>query len=803
MSKDRCDHCGLYYDSSVLIQDSSFSTPKKFCCNGCQGIFHLLNESGLDNFYDKKGKTTLAPPTLKSDNLDKFDLEGFTKKYVKEKDGFCEVSLVISGIHCSACIWLNEKVLHKSEGIIEAHVSSANNKAKVTWDPEVTSLSKIISIVRSIGYDAYPYDATLQEIEANKKRREYYAKLLVGICATMNIMWIAIAQYSGYFTGMDRSIKNIFIFAEFLLASPVLFYTGSVFFKGAYYGLKHRYLTMDLLIATGASLSYAYSLYVMFSGQGEAYFDSVTMIITFVFAGKYLEVLMKKKAVDTLDTVSGVLPSEVLLVKNDNEKVYVSLENVHVGDVIEVKAGEKTVIDGICQSGEASFDEASITGESIPILKHAGDKIVSGTICLDSTIRYKATSLAKDSTISKITTILEDAMSKKPRIELLADNISRKFSTIILLIACLTFFGWFYFYGFERALIVAISVIIIACPCALGLATPVATLVGLGVGASRGVLFKETKFLEEMAKCDVLILDKTGTITKGKPEVIKEEKFYDYDVNTLYSLVKSSLHPVSIGITSYLESKNNSLKELKLENLKILEAKGVCANYNGKLLAGGNEKLMQDFNLTCKDATATSYVFAIDGKICAKFSLKDTPREDAKIVIKKIKDLNIKVIMLTGDNNGAATDIAKEVGIDEFYHTLLPADKALFIEKIKQDGKKVVMAGDGLNDTVALAKSDIAISMGSGADIAVNVSDIVLVNDSFKSLYEAFVVSRRTFKGIKENIGFSIFYNAITVPLAVCGYVIPLIAAISMSFSSLIVVLNSLRIKTMKELVLK
>jgi Cu+-exporting ATPase len=554
---------------------------------------------------------------------------------------------------------------------------------------------------------------------------------------------------------------------------------------------------MDLLIASGSTIAFTYSIYVMLNGRGEAYFDSVTMIITFVFIGKYFEILMKKRAVDTLDIISSYLPNEVLVVK-DNEKKFVNIENVEIGDIIEVKPGEKIVIDGVNISGEASFSEASLTGESIPILKSIGDKIISGAVSLDSVVRYRVTTLVKDSTISKITTILEDAYSKKPRIEKVADLISRKFSSVILTIALLTFLGWLYYTGFERALVVAISVIIIACPCALGLATPVATLVGLGVGAKKGVLFKETKFLEEMAKCSILVLDKTGTITKGEPEVINEESFGEYDPNILYSLVKSSLHPVSIGVCKYLEKKYENLKEIDFDSIKNVEARGVEAIYKNRRVLGGNSKLQNSFGFTCKEEAGTTYIFSIEDKICSIFTLKDVPRSDAKIAIEKIKDMGIEVIMLTGDNEIAAKEIANEVGISKFYHSLLPLEKAEIVDKLKENGKKIVMAGDGINDTVALAKSDIAISLGSGADIAVNVSDIVLMDDSFVSLLESFRISKRTYRGIKENIIFSILYNAVTIPLAVCGFVIPLIAAISMALSSIIVVLNSLRIKTMK-----
>ncbi len=508
MQKRRCDHCHLEFDEKVLVKDTSFNDGSKyFCCKGCQGVYHLLKSEGLDDFYEKMGDTKLNPASTDISDVEKFDLDGFNQKYIKEKDGFNEIYLIIEGIHCSACVWLNEKVLHQKEGIVEASINQTNNKAKIVWDSDSIKLSQIILTIRSIGYNAYPYDPSMQEVQANATRRDYYSRLLVGVFTTMNIMWIAIAQYAGYFTGMKSDIKNILNFAEFVLATPTLFYTGSVYFKGAYYGIKNRYVNMDILVATGASLAYIYSIYAMFTHRGEVYFDSVTMIITFVFTGKYLEVLSKKKAVDRLDSFNSSVPTEVLIIKN-SEKILLGVEEVKVGDIIEIKAGEKIVIDGVIVSGEGSFDTASLTGESNPVFLRTGDKLISGYICLDSVIRYEAMHDVHSSVLSKITSLLEDSMNKKPKIERLANIISGYFSTAILVLALGTFAFWYFGgSGFEKSLIVGISVIVIACPCALGLATPVSTLVGLGLGAKKGILFKEASFLETMAKCDVLMLD--------------------------------------------------------------------------------------------------------------------------------------------------------------------------------------------------------------------------------------------------------------------------------------------------------
>ena len=795
MQKRRCDHCHLEFDEKVLVKDTSFDDGAKyFCCKGCQGVYHLLKSEGLDDFYEKMGDTKLDPASSDIGDVEKFDLDGFNQKYIKEKDGFNEIYLIIEGIHCSACVWLNEKVLYQKDGIVEANINQTNNKAKIVWDSDSMKLSEIILAIRSIGYNAYPYDPSIQEAQANALRRDYYSRLLVGVFTTMNIMWIAIAQYAGYFTGMKSDIKNILNFAEFVLATPTLFYTGSVYFKGAYYGIKNRYVNMDILVATGASLAYIYSIYAMFTHNGEVYFDSVAMIITFVFTGKYLEVLSKKKAVDRLDSFNNSVPTEVLIVK-DNEKILLGVEEVKAGDILEVKAGEKIVIDGIITSGEGSFDTSSLTGESNPLFLKERDKLLSGYICLDSVIRYEAISDVQSSILSKITSLLEDSMNKKPKIERLANIVSGYFSTAILLFALGTFAFWYFGgSGFEKALIVGISVIVIACPCALGLATPVSTLVGLGLGAKKGILFKEASFLETMAKCDVLMLDKTGTITEGRPKIVQSEYLDDFDEALLYSLVKNSTHPISRAIAQYLEDKK--LDILELQEIKTVEAKGVKAKYKNRLLYGGNQNLLKDNSITCKEyfKEYSQFYFAIDDKVVAIFALVDTPRIDAKKYIKEIRKLGVDVAMLTGDNEDVAKKIANAVGIDKIFSSLMPIDKANIVEEARKNGKRVVMAGDGINDALALSKSEIAITLGSGADIALNVSDVVLMKNSFSSLYYAFLISRKTYKVIKENLALSFLYNSITIPLAMAGYVIPLFAALSMSLSSLLVIGNSMRI---------
>ncbi len=793
MSKNiACTHCHLEFNEDVMIKDGEHY----FCCNGCQGVYHLLNEEGLDSFYEKAGNTKLTPQTSQYEDSSNFNSPAFYDKFVTiDKDGFSKVSLVIEGIHCSACVWLNEKALHKMDGVIEADINFTNNKATILWADDVVKLSQIIDMIRAIGYNAFPYDASVQESYANKERKDYYLRMSVAIFSTMNIMWIAVAQYAGYFSGITQDMKTILNIAEGVLATPVLFYSGWIFFRGAYYGLKTKVVNMDILVATGALLTYLYSIYITIVESGEAYFDSVSMIITFVLVGKFLEVLSKKNAADALDIMGKHIQSEINVIK-DNQLVSCKLDDIKVGDIVVVSSGEKVLLDGEVIKGSGTFDESSLTGESEPIYKKVGDKLISGTVSIDADVQFRVTKDFKHSTLSTIVTLLESAINKKPKIQQMANKLSEYFSSTILILSLLTFLGWWFWpHSFEISFMVAVSVIVIACPCALALATPVATLVGLSLGAKRGILFKEAAQLETMAKVDTLVLDKTGTLTVGKPEVVKEHILEDFEKEILFSMVKNSKHPISKGILRYLKENDDGLKDIIFDEFSQVPAQGMKAIYNGVEFLGGNKLLMKNSDIEVEFSSDNSiFYFSVDNKIVAIYELNDKIKEGAKEFIEFIKSKNIDAIMLTGDNAKSALRVANEIGIDYLYEQS-PQDKANYISNLRENSKTVVMVGDGVNDALALATADIGIVMGSGSDIAVDVGDVVLLNNSLKSLSDAFKISKTTLGLIKQNLLISLIYNAITVPLAMAGYVIPLVAAISMSLSSFLVVGNSMRIK--------
>lgn len=807
MSNIKCNHCHLSFEEEIMIKDGDL----RFCCKGCQGVYHLLADDGLDSFYDKLGNKTISPPLeIDNDDLEKFDTDSFTNSYVRvNNDGFNEVNLIIEGIHCAACVWLNEKILFETKGIIQADINFTTNKAKITWDSDEIRLSDIILRIRSIGYNAFAYDSSIADKKAVEAKRDYFIRMMVAVVGSMNIMMLGVAKYAGFFSGMSDEVKWMVHLGEFILATPVLFYSGWVFFKGAYFSLRNKILNMDFLVASGALFSYIYSLFILFgASKGESYFDSVSMIITFVLVGKYLEVIGKKSAVDTLDKIKSTLPLEATVIK-DKQKKSTPLSSIKIGDIVELRAGDKVPLDGVVLKGEGSFDESSLTGESIPVYKKQGDLLYSGTICTNALITFEVTKDFKNSTFSSIVTLLEDSLNSKPKIQSKANEISKSFSVTILALSILTFIVW-YFFGldlgfdyegvnhFEKSFIVAISVVVIACPCALALATPIASLIGISELAKKGLLFKEAKFIESLALTNTVVFDKTGTLTKGELSVVNMKIFEENkeNINLLYSLLDASSHPVSKSIKKHIKMKYENIENINLSKVLNHESKGLEAIFDNKVLLGGNLELLKENGLEVElQSNNTIYAFSINKKVIAYFELEDEIKESAKELIDYFTSKNIKTIMLTGDNEKVASKVASSLGIKEYHSKQTPQSKALFIKQLKQNNQTVVMVGDGVNDSVALGNADVGIAMGNSADISLQVSDIVLLNSSLSSLKNSFEISSRTFKFIKQNLALSLLYNVLTIPLAMLGFVIPLVAALSMSLSSLVVVLNSLRIK--------
>ena len=791
----KCSHCQNDFpqDSLQICEDEGREV--YFCCNGCKSVYFLLKENHAQSFYDKLQGSTLTPKLeAQSFSSSYYQSKSFKDKYITTtKEGYSQLTLLIHNIHCSACIWLNETMLNKLDGVIEAHIHYTNHKAQISFDESKLSVSEIVALIERLGYGVSVGEQ--MDTKSKEEKRDFFIKLTVAIFCSMNIMWLAIAQYSGYFQGITKEYSLLLNIASFILCTPVLFYSGSIFYKSAYSGLKRGFVGMDLLVFSGSLIAYFYSVYACFSGD-ETYFESVSMILTFVMIGKFLELKSKNSAGEILESLNAQIPQS-LRVFREGGVCEIAPQEVEVGERIEVLVGERIVIDGVLESENALLDEVALSGESNPISKSKGELLTSGSINLMQSITYTATKSFEESSLNSLIKLITNATAQKPAIQALANKISARFSQFVLFIALCTFVFYLYtHHPFNEALRVAISVIIIACPCALALATPISSIVGLSRAYQEGILFKQSKFLEILAKVDYLCFDKTGTLTLGSPSVIEEIKFCDYDPALLEALNQKNIHPIAKGILSYLHAPST----LEVEQVFIHAHQGLEVFCEGKRLLGGSLEFLKERGVSVPEMECRGSVFAwsVENELQSVFFLQDSLKPYAKEVISSLQKQGLKMCILSGDSQSEVERIAKELGIEEYYFRYSPIQKAEVIERLRGQGRKIAMIGDGINDVLALSQSEIGISMADRNDLAIASSDVVLLDSNLHSLEKTFSIASKTLKNIKQNIAFSLLYNTTTIPLACLGLIAPIFAALSMSVSSLVVVLNALRLRSMK-----
>jgi Cu+-exporting ATPase len=720
------------------------------------------------------------------------------------------IAISIGGMHCQSCVTVIEKSLKKQEGIINAVVNLTTEKATVGFDDSKLNEKDIANIIIKKGFKANIIKGKTNADKEYKKRKDelthmknmFYFSLLFAIPAfilSMIVsMWLKIeVPYEGYIL--------------WALATPVQFIVGAQFYKGAWASLKNKSANMDTLIAIGTSAAYFYSVYAIMTNQMGQYFEASAVLITLVVMGKLLEAIAKGKTSEAIKKLMNLSPKIATVIRNKKE-IKIPVDNVQVGDIILVKPGEKVPIDGTIIEGHSSIDESMITGESIPIEKKKGDKVVGATINKNGSFKFKAEKIGADTTLSQIIKLIEDAQGKKAPIQRFADIVSAYFVPIIILIAIITLLSWTI--GFQKefsfGLIAAVSVLVIACPCSLGLATPTAIMVGTGKGARHGILIKGGDALETAHKIKSVIFDKTGTITKGIPKVTdlislnpdSKEEFLE----VVASIEQGSEHPLAEAIVK--ESKKQKLKLKKATNFKAIPGHGVTANIRKEKYYFGNEKLMSYYNIKISKETITQIhnleeegktvmILGSKGKIKGIIAVADTIKDTSKEAVKQLQKMKIFVYMITGDNERTAKAIAKQAGINHVFASVLPEDKVRYVKKLQKKGK-VAMVGDGINDSPALAQADIGIAMGSGTDVAMETGDIVLMRNDLLDVPKSIKLSRMTMNKIRQNMFWALFYNSAGVPIAALGLLNPMIAGAAMALSSVSVVSNSLLLKIKK-----
>ena len=730
-----------------------------------------------------------------------------------------QTNLVISGMSCAACATRIEKGLSKMDGVIGANVNLALEEGTVEYDESQVSERDLIERVEKLGYQAaLKEDAEAKEDNPREKAiKKQQWKFIISAILAFPLLWTMFGHFS--FTSwmyVPEFLMNPWV--QLALATPVQFIIGWQFYEGAYKALRNESANMDVLVALGTSAAYFYSLYEAIRSAGHAghhpalYFETSAILITLILLGKLFEAKAKGRSSEAIKKLMGLQPKTAVIIR-DNEEVTVPLEEVRVDDLIYVRPGEKIPVDGDVIEGSSSVDESMLTGESVPIDKQAGDRVYGATLNKNSFLKIKAVKVGRDTALAQIIKVVEQAQGSKAPIQRLADKISGIFVPIVVGIAILTFIAWYFIVSpgnFSEALENTIAVLVIACPCALGLATPTSIMAGSGRAAEHGILFKGGEYLETFHQIDTVIFDKTGTLTYGKPALTDIKLLGQWSEEEVLQIAaaveKPSEHPLAEAIVEAARERQLQLKEVS--SFEAVPGYGVVAELDGRQIRVGTRRLVEQAGLPIMDVEPlmaelesmgkTAMIVAVDEEIAAVVAVADTIKEESARAVKELQTQGIEVWMISGDNQRTAEAIAKQAGITHVIGEVLPEGKANEVRNLQTQGRKVAMVGDGINDAPALALADVGIAIGTGTDVAMEAADITLMKGDVQGVADALYVSRQTMRNIKQNLFWAFGYNALGIPVAFCGLLAPWLAGAAMAFSSVSVVLNALRLQRLK-----
>ncbi|OOP82667.1 carbonate dehydratase [Helicobacter pylori] len=785
----KCSHCQLEFKESELFKETINHKELHFCCAGCARVYALLLDLNLESFYDKLNDSTLAPVTPQ-DSMSALELEQALEENNK---GDFILNLLLEKTHCNACLWLNQKVLERLKGVKKVSVNFTTHHLQIVFDKSLNP-KKIIQKIESLGYGAKIYNAQNYTLKAQKEQRSYLLTLSVGFFATMNLMFIAIAKYASYGSasyggasygaGMDKLMQRNLDLVSLFLSLLVLVVVGRFFIKGAFYGLKNGVLGMDLSVSFGALSAFVYSIYAMLVSQ-ETYFEASSTILTLVFGSKFLELKARLFANEKCLALESHEIHSVIVVEN-GKQIEKHPKDVAIGSVVWVPSGAKIALDGVLLNN-ASVDASLISGEFKPLELGVNDPILGGYVNVGVPFSYQVSATFQNSRLSSLLETLKKSFLEKPLIESSANQIADIFSKAVLFLAFVSFLLWQFGLGgnFEKALMVCVSVLVISCPCAFALATPIALVIG--VFKNPLIVFKEALFLETLAKVKKIFIDKTGTLTQ-KEVLLKEKIIYEeFDERLLKSLLKTREH---LAHSAILKTLNGD--EVDLEKIEFF-AHGLKASYQNETLLVGSLKFLNAMgvDLKVKESANIMVGFAKNKTLCTLFILEERLKANAKEVIQALQNQGLELEILSGDNESSVKECAKKLGISKYHAHLTPEDKAQIISSYQG---VCAMVGDGNNDALALKQASVSLGFEKSA-LSKSACDILLLEEDLSLLEKAFDNAQKVYQVVLQNIVLSLIYNAVLIPVAMLGYINPLIASLSMSASSLLVVLNSLRLK--------
>ncbi|SDZ14025.1 Cu+-exporting ATPase [Thermoactinomyces sp. DSM 45892] len=722
------------------------------------------------------------------------------------------ISFQVTGMTCAACANRIEKVLNRLEGVEGVTVNFALETAKVEYSPSVLSLNDIMKKIEQIGFQARINEKKGDRPQETDKQR---SRFIWAAILSFPLFWAMVSHFS--FTSWIW-IPDIFMnpWFQFAFATPVQFILGWNFYIGAVKALRHKSANMDVLVSLGTSAAYFYSVYLTFTGSSqighyvELYYETSSVLITLIILGKWLEARAKGRSSEAIQKLMGLRAKSARVIR-DGQEILISTEQVVVGDQVIVKPGEKIPVDGEVIEGTSAVDESMLTGESIPIDKRVGDTVIGATLNKNGLLIIQATKVGKGTALAQIIKVVEEAQGSKAPIQRIADRISGVFVPIVVGIAIITFLTWYVLvepYQFAGALEKAIAVLVIACPCALGLATPTSIMAGSGRAAEMGVLFKGGEYLESTQSIDTVVLDKTGTITNGKPVLTDVLYTHEWDEASFLLLVgtaeRNSEHPLAEAIVEGVEKKGYTLG--RPEEFETIPGYGIRAFVQGKEVLVGTRRWMNQHHISFQEAEETTMsdleslgktvmIVAIESKYAGLIAVADTVKPTSLEAIRRLKGLHLEVIMVTGDNKRTAQAIADQVGVDRVMAEVLPEGKADVVKGLQEDGRKVAMVGDGINDAPALVTAEVGMAIGTGTDVAMEAADITLIRGDLGGVADAVMMSRKTMLNIKQNLFWALAYNTLGIPVAALGLLAPWLAGAAMAFSSVSVVLNALRLQ--------
>ncbi|MCA0937267.1 cadmium-translocating P-type ATPase [Vibrio alginolyticus] len=783
MSKS-CYHCGEDVPANTDFKVEILDEVREMCCPGCQTVAQTIVDSGLVSYYQYRTapaeKAELVPEQLQA--LIHYDNEDVQSEFVRNRDNVSEVTLSLEGVSCAACAWLIEKQVSGTKGMVSIRVNTTTNRALLAWDKTQVRLSELLSVIHKLGYKAAPFEADKQEASYHRMMKQYLYRLGIAGLATMQVMMLAVALYLEVFGDLEPEFKSYFRWVSLIFATPVLLYSALPFYLNAWRSIKGRTLGMDVPVSIALVFAYVASLVATITEQGEVFFESISMFTFFLLVGRFLEMRARRKAAAASGNLLKLIPA--IATTLDGEQIPV--KTLKIGDRIRVLPGEHIPADGKVISGRVHIDESMLTGESVHVVKKEGDAVYAGTLNGDESFELEVLSSKADSMISNIVRLQDDAQHSKPKIAEIADVVARYFVGVILIISAGT---WFYWHQTkpDDAFWIMLSVLVATCPCALSLATPTALTCATSRMGNFGILLRKGHVFETLCKVNHLVVDKTGTLTKGDIEISHTSVFGQLSEAQCLSIAAAleahANHPIARSFLGY------SNDEISVSDVKNIIGSGIEGLWGDKVAKVGSASYVIGENLEESNAVYLS----LGGEHVATFFYRDPIRKESQAFIQRFAQAGIKTTLLTGDSIQNAQPVADEIGIDHVIASAKPEDKLAYLKSLDSDDI-TMMVGDGINDAPTLAGAHLSVAMGGGTDVAKASADMTLLGDNLEKLLEARELALRTRKIIRENLAWSLGYNLLILPLAVAGLVAPYIAVVGMSASSIIVVSNSLRL---------